>query len=493
MPAHTSTESALAPAPAWAWIPCALAGVTTGACFWIPSLAPAAWVVPAVALYFIARRGRGCSWAFALGYAGAAYALAYTVRTGMDGVPIALTNTGLHLAATALHAPLFALALWTGARLPVPNALRPVAGAVCWAGAEWLTWAGTMAWPMLSLGAAQWRYPVLAQTASLGGPLLTSAIMMLFAGLLAAVALSHERRVQVANTAAAVVLLGGVVAYSLITPPAPADGAEVALVQSPRSTATSTERLQNALDLALAQAGDADLVVLPEGTAGNGFSTNKFKQQLCADAAQTLGAPLVVGAWFEEGDTRLPAAYLVDTDGQVADVAVKQRLVPLYEAATGAQAGTVAPPPGRTLSSGSADVEAGILVCFESMFPALAREAAHNTSLLTVITSDSSFGGQTPRLLHFGYGVMDAIATGRWFVQASTDGVTGAASPAGDVTLLESAEPGVLNVRVGQPHDTPYLHVGETWLAVAAGVVALTALTRSVVLQERKPQKKTFH
>lgn len=490
---RTSTAAAAAPVPAWAWMPCALAGAATGACFWMPALAPAAWVLPAAALYFVARRGRGCSWAFAVGYAGTAYALAYTVQVGVDGVPLALSDAGLHLLATALHAPLFALALWTGGRLPVPIALRLPTGAVCWACAEWLTSVGPLAWPLLSLGATQWRYPVLAQTASLGGPLLTSAAMMLCAGLLAALALSRGWRARVANAVAAVVLLGGVVTYGLAAPPSPADGAEVALVQSPRDAATSLERLQGALDLALAQAQGADLVVFPEGTAGNGFSANDLKQQLCADAAQALGAPLVVGAWFEEGDTRLPAAYLVDADGQVVDMAAKQRLVPLYEAATGAQAGSAAPPPGRTLSAGIAGVDVGVLVCFESMFPALARDAARDASLLAVITSDSSFGGETPRFLHFGYGVMDAIATGRWFVQASTDGMTGAASPAGEVTLLEGTEPGVLNVRVGQPHDTPYLHVGDLWLAVAAGFVALTALTRGVVLQQRKPQQKTFH
>lgn len=477
------------PTPGWAPVACAVAGVATGACFWFPALAPAAWVLPAVALYFVARRGRGCSWAFALGYAGAAYALAYTVQTGVEGVPLALTNAGLHVAATALHAPLFALALWAGARLPVPNALRPVAGAVCWAGAEWLTWAGSIAWPMLSLGAAQWRYPVLAQTASLGGPLLTSAAMMLFAGLLAAVALSRGRRARVTNAAAAVVLLGGVVAYGATVPPALADGANVALVQQSRIDDSSINRLQSALDVALDQAAaGANLVVLPEGTAGAEFATDEFKQQLCADVAQALGAPLVVGAWFEEGDTRLPAAYLVDANGQVVDVAVKERLVPLYEAATGAQVGSASPPPGRALSAG-AGVDAGVLVCFESMFPALARDAARDASLLTVVTSDSSFGGWAPRLLHFGYGVTDALATGRWFVQASTDGVTGVASPTGEVQLLEGSAPGVLNVRVGQPRDTPYLHVGEAWLAVAAGVIAAVALVRGVLLRSKKDMR----
>lgn len=510
---HTSSGPKASVPP---WLLCVAAGVATGVCYWFPELGLVAWVAPAVALYYVGKRRRWCAWAFAVGYAGTAYALAYTVRVGIEGVPLLLTNAGLHLVATGLHAPLFAFALWLAARLPCPDWLRPAAWAVCWAGAEWLTEVGPLAWPLLHLGVTQWASPALAQTASLGGPLLTGAVMMLFAGLLASAVTLRCAPQSVMYYLGAAALAGVVVLFGACTPAASANGPEVALVQWGLRGFTPQEQLASALQLAYDDAQGADVVVLPEGAGGFGFADDPVRFQMCEQAAQTLGAQLVVGAWYEKDGARLPAVYLLNEQGQLVDVAVKQRLVPLYEAATGAREGEVPPPADRVLSSGgegvledgragesvgvgegersgvptrfegeSAGVDMGALVCFESLFPSLAREAADGSSLLVVVTSDRSFGGRAPRALHFGYGVLDSLATGRWFVQASTDGMTGAASPAGSVSVLETNDPGVLRVRMGEPRDTLYTQVGEAWLVVAAAILACVSLVGCVRARRR--------
>ena len=74
--------------------------------------------------------------------------------------------------------------------------------------------------------------------------------------------------------------------------------------------------------------------------------------------------------------------------------------------------------------------KASTAICYEVIFPRLAREAVDRGSeLLTTITNDAWYGTTSAPYQHFALASMRAIEQGRYLVRAANTGISGAVDP----------------------------------------------------------------
>lgn len=116
------------------------------------------------------------------------------------------------------------------------------------------------------------------------------------------------------------------------------------------------------------------------------------------------------------------------------------------------------------------------LICFEDVFPGLARDAAGaDTDLLVNLTNDGWFGESAEQWQHLANARCRAIETGRPLIRCANNGVSCWIDPAGVVHGAEYEDgrsayaAGVKVLRVGvagRPLDTPYRRHGDwfSWL-----------------------------
>jgi apolipoprotein N-acyltransferase len=122
----------------------------------------------------------------------------------------------------------------------------------------------------------------------------------------------------------------------------------------------------------------------------------------------------------------------------------------------------------------------GVLICFESIFSGLARQAVDDgATLLAVITNDAWFGRTSAPYQHFSQAVMRAVETRRAVVRAANTGVSGFIGPEGRVLAATG-----LYERVQVPAQVPlmetrtvYTRLGDAFawacLAAVAGLLGL--------------------
>ena len=254
------------------------------------------------------------------------------------------------------------------------------------------------------------------------------------------------------------------------------------------------------LDLTAAgalRAGEApDLVVWPEG-AVLGFPLEGFRGEPARAAieASAPGATFVVGGrgTAEGGGTN--AVYLL-REGQVHGRYDKHVLVPfgerwpllqaaapLYRAVFGLLnlpmlQNTVAGPGPTPLAPD--DAALGAYVCYESVFPRIARGmVADGAQVLINVTNDAWFGRGIGAAQHHSMGTLRAIETRRWLLRAGNDGITAVVDPTG--RTVERAPQGTeatLSVRYAQRDDrTPYVRFGGAvpWVVLGLTVAAVAA------------------
>ena len=190
------------------------------------------------------------------------------------------------------------------------------------------------------------------------------------------------------------------------------------------------------------------------------------------------------------------SAFLMDPDGTVAAVYRKMHLVPFGEYVPAKRLLFFAGPLVQAVSDFSegdhvvmlpvAGHLASTAICYEVVYPDLAREAVRSGSqLLTTITNDAWFGRSSAPWQHFEMASLRAVEEGRYLVRAANTGISGIVDPYGRVlsqsSLFEQA------VIVGDVRFlgglTFYARVGYLFVyACALGTLAaLVATTRRKV------------
>jgi len=193
--------------------------------------------------------------------------------------------------------------------------------------------------------------------------------------------------------------------------------------------------------------GRTDLIIWPESATPFYFQEGGVLSDKVFAVSSDTGAPLLFGSPAYEIVNRryrfLNSAFLLAPNGKVLGRSDKIHLVPFGEYVPlhrflpfidklvvgigDFSPGTVTPLP---LNGG----EVGVLVCYESIFPELAREwVRRGSDLLVNITNDAWFGRSSAPWQHLTMCRFRAIENRIWIARAANTGISAFIAPSGRV------------------------------------------------------------
>jgi apolipoprotein N-acyltransferase len=358
---------------------------------------------------------------------------------------------------------------------------------VAWVVLEYLRAQGIFGFPWGTLGYAFLPTPLI-QIADLGGVYLVSLLVALTAAGLASLAQGLRWPVW---TAAALLTLSLV--YGLTQPAPKVPDQNVVLVQgsvNPLDKAESRSVDELTLYLELSRAGlgtdmPVDLLVWPEGASPYTLEDPEVAGEIAA-----LGVPAIIGAPSFNPNYQNTAFGF---DGEVTSSYSKIKLVPFGESFPLRQPlsfiydplfnaiglpGLVGTTPGESYEPLSVNgIVAGTYICYESVFPQVARTMVQRgANLLVNISNDAWFGTTAGAEQHFQMGRVRAIETRRYLARAGNDGISAVIDPLGRVTArFPRGQRAAFFGRVALQDDlTVYVRFGDwvVWLS-GLGLAAL--------------------
>ncbi len=471
---------------------CAASGAATAVLFDIPEAGFLCWVTLAPA-FFILLKNRGnvrrllkycavVAVCFLAVYYAAIFTLDLSVRMGASGTGVLIAG---YLTVTAVHAGILFLALFAGVVLRCPGWLRGLWIAVLWAAAEWLMGAGALGLPCMRLAATQTAYPMMMGALPVGGTLLLSLLMVwvnvLTAQAIAAFRKREMRRGFLLCAAAAAVCAGNVLTGAAYAPQSSHVPVSVAALQynMPSYEGEPGKRYEKAIVLAWEAANRQTpaLILLPENTVFGSLAEDETLAYPLKELARQGGAYVFTGVYGRYGYQMKGSVFMAQPDGSFALPYHKQRFIPFfengYEQAFRFETGT---------ERGLFDTEygtVGTVICFESMFSDVVADTVRGgAQAICIFTNDSWFRGDAAQKRHFAHAVLRAKETGRYVVQVSNNGVTGIVAPDGRITgQLDVGREGCLYGEIEfLTAKTPYLCIGDWWIAWGGAAVLAVAL-----------------
>jgi apolipoprotein N-acyltransferase len=208
--------------------------------------------------------------------------------------------------------------------------------------------------------------------------------------------------------------------------------------------------VQDYLDLTRRVAGDgARFVLWPESALPFFFEEEPLVGAAVRRVAIETGTTLLVGSDQIERTTParyFNAAFLIDPAGKVAAVYRKVHLVPfgeyvplkrlLFFAGPLIQAVSDFSEGDRVVMLPVAGHTASTAICYEVVYPNLARDATRaGSQLLTTITNDAWFGRSSAAWQHFEMASLRAVEQGRYLARAANTGISGIVDPYGRVLV----------------------------------------------------------
>jgi apolipoprotein N-acyltransferase len=385
----------------------------------------------------------------------------------------------------------------------------------CWLLTEWLRSWQALGGPWAVFGASQWQHPAVLALAAVGGVWLISFALVLANVAIVLVIVSLPRATPGAARRPGLAALGAAAAVASITagplafafsPARPAvRQVTVAMVQ-PGMISNSNLRVHasQTLTAELSRGGTLggvrpDLIVWAESSIPVDLTLAGNRGQLLQleRLAAKNGADILVSQdATPPGKGHEKWAVLVSASG-IRGIYVKTRLVPFGEyipfrqqlgwltSISRAAASNMVPGTGARLLQATdrqgRPLPIGVLVCFESAFPDMARvDADKGAQLIVYQSSTSTFQGTWGPDQHASLAAVRAAETGRPAVQAALTGVTVAFDARGrQLAWMGQSSHGVVSVRLGlpaAPARTIYDQLGDyvPWSALA--VVVLAAL-----------------
>ena len=357
---------------------------------------------------------------------------------------------------------------------------------------DWLRTLGPLAFPWGSVGYAASRTAAV-QLASIGGVPLLGGLVLGSAALLA------HREVRSALLAVAL-WAGAWLLGTVLTLPAAAPARTALLVQGSidpmarfRGTVDAT-RLYQSLTRTARSGSPPDLVVWPEGALPSPPDRPASWLQLSLP-----GVPLITGASETQDGAFHNSAFALSAAGVFRYD--KVHTVPFGETFPGRDAfdwlyrpvfAALGIPGLRNVTPGtrSSTLQAGRLlyavsICYESVFPGLARRAVNDGGqVLVTLSNDAWFGRTAGAEQHFLMGRVRAIETRRFWLRVGNDGITAVTDPAGRVQgRLARSDRGALVAGFTPRNDqTLYVRFGD-WVVLVAAALMLACGGRKAVVQ----------
>ncbi|HEY3202777.1 MAG TPA: apolipoprotein N-acyltransferase [Thermoanaerobaculia bacterium] len=303
-------------------------------------------------------------------------------------------------------------------------------------------------------GHALYRHPMWLQTASIWGVHGVGALVAGVAALLAAGAVA--RRLRPLLFAALVVLAAGSWGAGCLALPASYREELSVILLQPNLTEemrATPEGAAQAYRVVLGQAREAAnqlpaLIVIPESALPVYWERSETLRRDLAEIAR-LGPRILFNDVKEEPDGRYyNVARLLSAEGMGDPIYRKVHLVPFGEyvplprifffvrqISTEIGEFSAATEPAVTRSG---PVAVGVGVCYEILYPSLARrEVSNGANLLATISNDSWYGRAGAQKQHFAGAVLRSVENGRYLLRAAITGISGIADSRGKI-LSES-------------------------------------------------------
>lgn len=230
-----------------------------------------------------------------------------------------------------------------------------------------------------------------------------------------------------------------------------------------------------------------DVILWPEAALPALLDDPRYQAML---SQVTPGTPLLIGAVERRAGGYANSVAVVTAEGAQKPTYAKRHLVPFGEYVPGAdwlplrkvvpiaedcvagQAPTLLPLTTR----GGFTFLAGPLVCYEDVFPALAREhALAGADLLAVVTNDGWYGHEAADAQHTAHSVLLAAATGLPVARSGNDGWSGVITPRGLMLPTGDGHPAVQLAEIRSPRGAATLWVRHGDWVVGLGGLAFAA------------------
>jgi apolipoprotein N-acyltransferase len=236
-----------------------------------------------------------------------------------------------------------------------------------------------------------------------------------------------------------------------------------------------------------------DLIIWPETATPFYLFHNQALTRMVQRGVRNTGSAHVIGspAVRQNGDhlDYFNSAFLLDPEGKLVARYDKAHLVPFGEyvplkkwlpfiGKIVAQVGDFqAGPAGGVLSYNGHRI--GPLICYDGIFPVLARAAVNNgADLLVNLTNDAWYGVTSAPFQHLLQYVFRAVETRRSLVRATNTGISAFIEPSGRIVnttgLFETAAR--LHSVACLTNRTLYVRMGDAFALVCLTVVAILAL-----------------
>jgi len=380
------------------------------------------------------------------------------------------TGALLFLPLFALEGGFYALLGLLVARL-LPTLLGRLWGmAFGWVILEWLRHLGPFAFPWGTLGYTLLPTPLI-QVADLGGVLLASLLVTSLAAALATLTLREIRPLALTLTVWGLTLL-----YGLTRPEVAPPTQRALLVQGNLNPLDKVQGTAEPLPIyTRLSAAAADVVIWPETAVTDRDIPRLPAQPLLIGVARPGQNRIEVwdrtfGGAYDKRQ-RVPFAEYFPLRGPLAPVYHQVFRVLGLPDLTGLQDGRLDQP--LTLR-GSVY---GAYVCYESVFPNIARQLVRNgATVLVNASNDGWFNAGDGVEQHFAMGRVRAIETRRYLLRAGNIGVTAVVNPLGRITqMLPTHRAGTLPARFELQRElTWYVRLGDWPVGLAImGLITL--------------------
>ena len=419
----------------------------------------------------------------------------------------------------------FLAAWWTIPKLQGHRALVRIlivlGLAALWVVLEWLRGVLFGGFPWLPLAASQWQRPFILQVAAYAGSGATSFVLIVFN--VGAAAYVHraffegvtgfKKRAPEFSVALLILMAGSFPFLGETFNQRRVPLARVGLVQpaipqthkwDPKFGRSVLEIIEQTT-LATNERGAPDFIVWPEAVAPWPVEREPNVQAWFEYVAKKTGKPILLGSvWAsaEPGhdDDWRNGAFVVDpVSGLGPGRYFKRKLVPFGEyiplrpvlgwlskvAPIGGdfQRGDSSAP--LVVPVGNNRVSVGVLICYEDIFPALARDSAQSgADVLAVLTNNAWFGEGSAAYQHAAHSVLRAIETRRPVIRCGNSGWSGWIDEYGNVRATVLNDEGSVYFRGGQTvtvsrdlrwrqRQSFYTEHGDWFIIVCAGLSLL--------------------
>ena len=404
-----------------------------------------------------------------------------------------------------------------------------------WVVLEWVRGIIFGGFPWLPLAVSQWQRPFMLQVAAYAGAWATSFVLVVFN--LGTAAYAHRiffegasglRKRSPEFTITLLVLIGSTFPFlgdtlnqqrhrlmrvALVQPYIP---------QGEKWDETKAREILHTIEKLTLDANEAnspDVIFWPEASVPWALQKDPSMAEWLESLARRTGKPLLLGAVSVDhagtiGEIWRNGAFIVDpVDGVQYPGYAKRRLVQFGEyiplRAVLGWLDKIVPiggdfVPGESaeplaLKVGAGTVPVGVLICYEDIFPALARQTARaGAEVLAVVTNDAWYGEGGAATQHAAHSVLRAVENRRPVVRCGNGGWSGWIDEFGNIRANLRDENGSIYFRGQkavtvtrdlrwQGRTSVYMEKGDWFVPLC---VALSALAYVLVLVLRPPPKR---